>query len=115
MHHRHLAGDKGLALILSGGVGWSLWERLGVWMTLTVRVSRMPVIQLNPDCADKARAARAGRVRMRVCALAACIGAHTGKQEHKRAHKHTPGGAAHPGPSSPPVLFQLLVSEVTQL
>lgn len=49
---------KGLVLMLSGGSCWSLWEHLGVWMTLTGTVSRVPIIQLNPDSADKARCAR---------------------------------------------------------
>lgn len=40
--------------MLSGGTCWSLWERLGVWMTPTAAVSGTPVIQLNPDRADKA-------------------------------------------------------------
>ncbi len=46
---------NGSALILSGGACWSLWERLCVWRTLTASVSRVPLIQLNPDLADKAR------------------------------------------------------------
>lgn len=45
--------------MLSGGTCWSLWERLCVWMTPTAAVSGMPVIQLNPDCADKAEHASA--------------------------------------------------------
>lgn len=56
--HRRVAGDKGLALMLSGEACWSLWERFSVWMTLTVRVSRVSIIQLNPDRADKAMRAR---------------------------------------------------------
>lgn len=46
--------------MLSGGTCWSLWERLGVWMTPTAAVSGTPVIQLNPDRADKAKRVCAG-------------------------------------------------------
>ena len=58
--HPQCAGDKGLAVMLSGGTCWSLWERLGVWMTPTAAASGTPVIQLNPDCADKVKRVCAG-------------------------------------------------------
>lgn len=48
---------EGLALMLSGGACWSLWERLSVWTTLTAQASRALIIQLNPDHADGARRA----------------------------------------------------------
>lgn len=91
--------------MLSGGTCWSLWERLCVWMTLTARVSRVPVIRLNPDRADAAR---------RACASTYAIDIHKGKQKHARAQNmHEGGGLSRV--QLPPVLSQLLVTWVTQL
>lgn len=74
---------RGLARMLSGGACWSLWERLGVWTTLTARASGALIIQLNPDRADGAR---------RACASTYAIDIHEGKQKHERA-ENTHGGA----------------------
>lgn len=83
--------------MLSGGACWSLWERLSVWTTLTVRVSRVLINQLNPDRADEARRAWA-------CTYASVwptvrIGIHTRASENTRKHNNTHQGTAHRGPS----------------
>lgn len=110
--HHHLAGDKGLALLLSGEVCGSLWEWFSVWMTLTARVSRVPINQLNPDRGDKAR--RAWTSTYASVWPASCINTHIGKQKHKQAHKHTPEDGSLRS-QLPPALSQLLVTWVTQL
>lgn len=96
--------------MLSGGACWSLWERLGVWTTLTARASGALIIQLNPDCADGAR---------RACASTYAIDIRKGKQKHERAENTRTAGRgvalACGGPSSLPVLSQLPVTWVTQL
>lgn len=81
---------EGLALMLSGGACWSLWERLSVWTTLTAQASRALIIQLNPDHADWAR---------RACASAYLVVANT--------HTHS---WTHGGPQFPPMLSQLPVT-----
>lgn len=82
---------EGLALMLSGGACWSLWERLCVWTTLTAQASRALISQLNPDRADGAR---------RACASAYAVDA------NKHRHTHTHSG----GLQLPPVLSQLPVT-----
>lgn len=66
--------------MLSGGACRSLWEPLCVWMTPTVRVSRVPIIQLNPDRADMAQT----RMSKRVCKRAA---GRTRSRTHGQAKK----------------------------
>lgn len=110
--HRHRAGDRGSALMLSGGAGWSLWEPFCVWMTPTATLRRAPVVQLNPDLADKAGRARACTHTRRLT--------HTGKPKTQastqNAHQGTaPARPQHPPPSPPLGLSQLLVTGVTQL
>lgn len=95
----HLAGDNRLALMLSGGTCWSLWERFSVWMTQTVRASRVPIIQLNPDRADKARRAWAGNARMQTCGQMHAS-AYTRANKNTGKHTDTQQGAAYPGPTS---------------
>lgn len=70
---------EGLALMLSGGACWSLWERLSVWTTLTAQASRALIIQLNPDRADGAR---------RACASAYAVDAN--KHRHTHTQRRTP-------------------------
>lgn len=84
---------EGLALMLSGGACWSLWERLSVWTTLTAQASRALIIRLNPGRADGAR---------RACASAYAVDAN----KHKCARTHTRSG----GLQFPPVLSQLPVT-----
>lgn len=100
--HHHLTGDKGLAVALNGGAGGSLWERGTVWMTLTVRVSRAPAVQSNPDCSDEADCTR--------------LSTHTHKEENttKPGHKRAAGDGLSRA-QLPPVLSQLLMTWVTQL
>lgn len=81
---------EGLALMLSGGACWSLWERLSVWTTLTAQASRVLIIQLNPDHADWAR---------RACASAYLVVTNT--------HTHS---WTHGRPPFPPMLSQLPVT-----
>lgn len=59
-------------------------------MTPTARVSRVPVIRLNPDRADAAR---------RACASTYAIDIHKGKQKHKRAQNTHEGGWLVEGPA----------------
>lgn len=87
--------------MLSGGAGWSLWEPFCVWMTPTAALRRAPVVQLNPDLADKAGRARAC-THSQACGQATRVDSHTrANQKHKPAHKRTPGNGPSEAPAPP--------------
>lgn len=72
-------------------------------MTLTVRVSRVPINQLNLDHAGQGKTCMSKHA-------ANCTHQHTHRQtkKHKRVHKHATGDGSSRA-QFPPVLSQLLV------